>query len=279
MLAALMTIVSVGCAAEGPTSDPVFSLAGAPGQVRVQRILTPATFSMLGASPTDDFDVDAHGRVVVANNDVLYVLEPGDAGIQALPLARVVGLRGVAVDGSAAMLLLTNTSLSEYYDGSVHALLDLPESASISHIAAAVDEQKLYAYGSDSSDANFSHHIVEIDPDGTVRSSVETDKPVTAVTERDGSLYFATPGEIYRWHDGHLSLIIRLPDNLSVKSVAAGDGILYFSTADEVYALKGLTAVSITRNLGGTLRSYEDSLYVMDAPRKFLVRLDGMQNL
>lgn len=279
LLVSLLVIVSGGCWAASTKSDPVFSLAGAPGQISVQRYLTPATFDELGSSPIDDYDIDAHGRVVLANNDVLYVLEPGAGGVQPLPLARVSGLRGVAVDGGAALLILTDSTVSEYYDGSVHTLLDLPVNGSISHIAAAVDEQKLFGYGSDSPDDNNSHHIVEIDPDGTVRSLVETDSAVTAVTEVKGTLYFATSSEIYSWHDGNLRLVIRLPESLTVESIAAGDSILYFATSDEVYALKGLTAISIARNLGGILRSYNGFLYVMDPQRKVLVRLEGMQDL
>jgi hypothetical protein len=46
-----------------------------------------------------------------------------------------------------------------------------------------------------------------------------------------------------------------------------------------VYALKGLTAISITRRSGGTLRCYNDALFVLDTSRKLLVKLTGMSSL
>ncbi|HTW82970.1 MAG TPA: hypothetical protein VMD91_02745 [Candidatus Sulfotelmatobacter sp.] len=264
---------------DGGVANVAFSLAGRPGQITLRRILTPADFDRLGTAPSDDFDIDGGGRVVFADAGTVFALVPTERAVLAVPLAHVAGLRGVAVDGSDALLLLTASSLSGYRGGAVQSLLPFPAGAPISRIAGSVDRRRVYLYGSAALDGTFAHRVVEISADGTVRSLVEVDEPVTAVTDVAGSLYFATMHAIYRWHDAHLQVVIRLPSAVRVRSIAAAPGVLYFSTDDEVYALKGLVAVSIVRRLGGAVRSYRGSLYVLDARRKCLVQLNGMQYL
>lgn len=265
-------------------TTPQFLLAGDGSAIHARRILTPADFDRFGPTPVSDFDIDAHGRVIFADNDVVYVLEPGESGVAALPLARVDGVRSIGIDGGRALLVLTRNSLDTYYDRSIVPLLRLPEGASIAHVAAAVYAQKAFLYGSDDADSAFSRRVLEVDADGTVRSTVEADRGIVAASDVHGTLYFATHHTIYRWRQGILRVVIRLPSTYSLRSIAADQAanhaeMVYFSTDDGVYALKGLTAIEITRDLGGTLRSYQGVLFVLDLRRRALVRIDGVENL
>ena len=55
--------------------------------------------------------------------------------------------------------------------------------------------------------------------------------------------------------------------------------VLLVATADAVFAMRGLVGVSITRGLGGIVRTRGGTLYVLDPARRVLVRITGLDRL
>lgn len=275
----LLILATTGCAMSGPR----FAVAGNDGQIGVRRLITPDEYQQLGEHANPDFDVDAHGRVVMGFDKAIYVLDPSEDGVHIAALALATSAKaasaGVAIDGDRGLLIHDAGSISAYYDGGVRILIHLDADGEVAHIAAATDAREIYLYGSRRADVGFQRRIVELTPDGMARSIVEADDQVTAATAAGGVLYFATATDIYRWSGDNLQLIIRLPDNLSVQSIAVDGNTLFFATADEVYALKGLAAVTITRGLGGSIRAFGGELYVLDDRRHLLVALNNIDSL
>lgn len=252
---------------------------------RATYVLTPKIAGSLGGPLGKDFEITSSGIVLLQAGTRLIALRADSEGreVSAAQLADVPELQSLVLDATGALLITTPNRLgqfSEDADQKVRELIPLAATQGARLVRSSA-EGKVYLYGGPSSDKGSAKRIVAISREGQVENVIRAPAPLTAVTETGGTLYFATSNEIYALENKALRLVIRVPGKIKIVSLAvpAEGNVLYFSTPDRVYGLKGLVALSIATNVGGTLRLQNGALYILDAQRGILLRLDNLQSL
>ena len=103
-----------------------------------------------------------------------------------------------------------------------------------------------------------------------------------AVPYNHKAVYIASSHSVFRVAANSIDTVARLPDDFGkIVSIAisADEKTLYFSTDNETFVMSGLSAVSLLRDLGGTLRLRNGTLHVWSPNRKILVSINGIENV
>lgn len=218
-----------------------------------------------------DFDVLDDGTIMVQVGDHLFALRRSSSGsVYFTQVATVGELRSFTGNTAGAVVATTADKIVSVAPGGNLTLANLPGDANYVRLARSATDGQVYLYG-----APFDDRVLSLTRGGDVINIVRTNADITGVAEAPSALYFSTAHEIYSYNGRFASLIIRVPDYISITSVAidSGNDLLFFATADRVYAMRGLTAVSIATGIGGSIRLSNHVLFVLDTDRRELLRL------
>ncbi len=227
-----------------------------------------------------DFELSRWDTIILQVDDRLIEVTPGsDGNVGAAPLGSVRELQSFALDTRGAVLSIVDNRFQQFVKGRFSGTTAPLAKIQGARIAPSSESGAMYLYGGAKKGQGLANRILLIREDGRVTNLVEAPGRVVAFAEQaSGNFYFATSREIFHVEDQEFRLVIRVPNGIEIVSMAVHpDGkALYFSSKNRVYGLKGLTAVSIALNVGGTLRHHKGALYVLDPQRRMLLQLRNL---
>ncbi len=234
-------------------------------------LLAPTALAPLDVRLAGQFEVLGRGRIVAltSGGDLLDL-----ASRRTLPATAPLALTSFTAD--KALLIAVRGRRLGWYDGA--ALVEKIRLPQDGLMVVAGAKKRFYLYGPHGNgsavyllEQNRAGTLFEV-PDGRVSA-------LTAIGER---LFFAVDNTIYTAAEGQRPAVVFVAAaQPAIRSIAADPrtGLLYFSAGSAVYAMRAGMAISILRGLEGTLRYSGDALYVLDASRGVLVKLQGLDTL
>jgi hypothetical protein len=244
-----------------------------PHGISVDYILTPGNTDEQSEISGRDFDVTPEGVVLIGSRSGLVALKPTGDGLELEQLTDSMP-DSFAADGQGAVLTISDKYFGDLDDGEFTKLVPLPYQgmrlmpSSLPAIVYLIGGKNKYA-----------GRVYAFTDDGTARILAEVPETVIAVCDNDHSVYLASDHTIFQIADGKINVVMRLPDSLgNITSLAASpdDRSLYFSTDTETFVVSGLSAIALTRDLGGTIHERNGKLYIWSPQLHLLVSLSGV---
>ena len=278
ILALLAVAVIVVLALAGEPSETRYWVAG---PLRLETLVTADAAERLGLGPTVPFDVAPRDGPVVlhAAGRVVQVERRGSADVQATPIGDLADVSALSIDDGGTVWIVRAGRAGMLDGGQVRELFAVPPGGRLELVASPAGD-RVYLFGREAP-GELARGFVVVDRTGRVERPVTTEEPVVAVAAGRDRVFFATPAAIYALEGDELRLVVNLPEPLAVTSLAWDETnrVLLVATADAVFAMRGLVGVSITRGLGGIVRTRAGTLYVLDPARRVLVRITGLDRL
>jgi hypothetical protein len=244
-----------------------------PRGIAVGYILTPENSGETDDIIGRDFDVTPDGVVLIGSRLGLVALKPTGDGIEIEQLTGSLPESFVA-DGQGSVLTISDNYFGDLDAGQFTRLVPLPYQgmrlmpSSLPAVVYLIGDKDEYA-----------GRVYAFTDDGTARILAEVPEPVVAVCDNDRSVYLASEHTLFQITDGKINVVMRLPESVGViTSLAASpdDHALYFATDTETFVVSALSAIALTRDLGGTIRARNGKLYIWSPQRHLLVSLSGV---
>ena len=111
----------------------------------------------------------------------------------------------------------------------------------------------------------------------------EITTPINSVVEMKNSLLFASGNGLlsFNFKSKEFKSVFALSKGSEIISVTvnASENKIFFSTANAIYAIRDSDVFKITDKFGGIIRIFNNGLLVFNNEEKFLIRIDGIENL
>ena len=218
-----------------------------------------------------DFGVTSSGVVLLQSANGLTAVDTGGpsdfSGGHTVP-------DSFAIDVNDRMLTIAGGFLG-VLDESGDPVPGVPLPYDDARLAPSAQAGAVYLFGGREGDFRL-YRFIE---DGSYQVLLTSSEPIVAAADSESKVYAATAGAIYVLDPGGgpSSVLFTAPADDGwgpIQSLAVGsDGLVFFSTPSRVYALAGGEALSIVNDSGGTLRTRDGKLYVLDQTRGLLYTL------
>jgi hypothetical protein len=244
-----------------------------PQEISVDYILSPTHADQLNDLASQEFDVTPDGVVLIGSHAGLLALKSSNDGLQVEQLAEQAP-DSFAADGQGTTLTISAQYFGELEDGQFSKLVPLPHPGM--RLMPSSLTEIVYLIGGED---EYAGRVYTFSGDGIARIIAEVPEPVVAVCDNATNVYLASKHTIFRVAAREIQVVIRLPDSVGeIVSLAAApdDRAVYFSTEKETFVVSGLSAIALTRDLGGTIRERDGKLYIWSPQRHLLVSLSGV---
>lgn len=242
-------------------------------EIKVDYILTPASAEPLPQPLGAGFDVTDAGDIVIRGGDSLLQLEPQENETLVAGKLTDTAPDDFALDQGGTVLTVKGQYFGQLEADAPSKALPLP--ATGMRLAPSYYAGIVYLFAGPGVSARRVYGIFD---DGTYNVLAEIPEPVVDVTDSSGAFYVASDHTVYRFTlQSDPQVVIRLDaseDAIQSIAMMPDDRTLFYSTADTVYAMKGLAAIAIVHGVGGVLHYRNGYLYLWNADRQLLVRLD-----
>lgn len=173
------------------------------------------------------------------------------------------------------LVVVRDGRLGWYRDGRIEERFVLP---STTMRIVAGPGQRLYLHGPLGSGS-----VVYVLSDGQVLRLLETPQGrISALAAIGRRIFFAIDNAIYTLAEGEQAgLVFVAAGERRIRSLAVDPvaGVLYFAAGDSVYAMRAGLALTVLRGLEGVLRHAGGALFVLDAAKRRLVKVRGLEAL
>ncbi len=220
-------------------------------------------------------DITAKRLILLSTNDQFYLL--GWGGIVPLGKKTTGNIGSYAFTSDRLLMAIRNNELCSFDSaGTLSKLFKLPDEG----MGISPGKYVMYVY-----DRNKNLHknaLYVIAKGGKYTRLFEVPAPIMSVAELNNSILFATGNALFSYDlkDKQMKALAVLEKEREITSIAvdSSNNRIYFSTQNAVYAIKDSTAVIITNEFGGILRSFNKGLIVFNPDKKLLIRITGLED-
>jgi hypothetical protein len=248
--------------------------------LRVSYLLTPARAAAIPHALADDFDVTSAESVLLLAGDALLDVTESGSGLVVTRLTDSARPDSFAWDASNNALLTVTGGYLGQLDGQGKSVEALPVPTG-TRVAASSRPGSVYLYASEPA---LGHRLYAFREDGDYEILVELPDQIRAVADNRDATYVLAGSSIYRVGPNGVRRVISVDEGDlggAVTSIAVNqdDTMVFFATSRQVFALQGAAALTIVNDGGGTLRAYDDRLFVWDPRRRLLFSVGPLTSL
>ena len=221
------------------------------------------------------FQITSDHHLLLASENQFYLL--GWGGIQTIGERISNSISSFEYTSDSTLMVIQNNQLS-YIDslGNSKKLYELP----YRNMKIAAGDNVMYIY--DQNEYVTKHPVYVLAKGGRYIELMETPSLISAITEKDKYLLFASENVLFLLNINTKDLVSLavLPDKSQRIISIATDPLsnnIYFSTEKAIYMLKEKGFGCVTEDFSGVIKFSNNSLFVFNPAKKFLIRIVGIE--
>jgi hypothetical protein len=138
----------------------------------------------------------------------------------------------------------------------------------------------MYVFDRNKGKAKYALYVIA--KGGKYSKLLDMPSPIWSVAEMNNSILFSSENGLFSYNvkRKELKALSALPKGKEIKSITVDtlNSRIYFATDSTIYSLKDSTAVMVTDEIGGILRSFHNGLIVFNPEKQLVVRIVGLEN-
>ncbi len=220
-------------------------------------------------------DVTSGRHILLSTKNQFWLL--GWGGIKPLGKQVTSGMiRSFAFSPDSLLMVIKGNEVCSFDSkGALTKLFKLPGN----EMAICAGEKVMYLYDQGNTRSNKAVYVLT--QGGKYAVLFESVTPINAVAEWKNTILFASGNMVCQFDikTKEHKVLATLSKEKTILSITPdpATGRIYFSTSDAIYAINDLTAITISRNIGGLVKFYGGGLMVFDPGKKFLIRITNIE--
>lgn len=222
-----------------------------------------------------DLEITTNRLILLSTSTRFYLL--GWGGIEPMGKEVIGKISSFSFTPDNLLMAIQNNELCAFDSlGSLTKLFNLPSQS----MGISAGKNTMYVYDRNKDKQKYSIYMIA--KGGKYVRLFDFPSPISSIVESNHSILFATKNVLlsFSFKESKLKIITALQNDREIKSIAMDslNNRIYLSTENELYAMKDSSLVTISNQLGGVLRYFNDGLLVFNPEKKLLIRIVGLEN-